>query len=74
MNTTTRAPKNKTIAIVLALFLGGLGAHKFYLERPGIAMCYFFLCWTLIPSIVGLFEAVMYMTMNQKNWEKYSSK
>ena len=25
---------NKLIAALLALFLGGLGIHKFYLQRP----------------------------------------
>ena len=27
--------KSKTTAILLAFFLGGLGIHKFYLNRPG---------------------------------------
>jgi len=26
--------KNKTTAILLAFFLGGIGIHKFYLSRP----------------------------------------
>jgi len=49
--------KNPTTGILLALFLGGLGIHKFYLNRPGLGVLYLLLCWTYIPSIIAFIEA-----------------
>src|SRR5882762_4378371 len=48
--------KDATVAILLALFLGGLGAHHFYLGRPGLGVLYLLFCWTLVPSFVALIE------------------
>jgi TM2 domain-containing membrane protein YozV len=64
--------KNKTIAIVLAILLGGLGAHKFYLERPGNALLYVLFCWTLIPMFVSLCETLMYVFMSEVQWDRYT--
>jgi TM2 domain-containing membrane protein YozV len=49
--------KNNTTAVLLALFLGGLGIHKFYLGQTGLGILYLLFCWTGIPYIVGWFEA-----------------
>ena len=49
--------KNNTTAVLLALFLGGLGIHKFYLGETGMGILYLLFCWTYIPSIVAFFEA-----------------
>jgi len=51
------AKKDPTTAVLLALFLGGLGAHKFYLGQTGLGVLYLLFCWTTIPSIIALFEA-----------------
>jgi hypothetical protein len=39
------------MAIILALLLGGIGVHKFYLDKPGAGIFYLLLCWTFIPVI-----------------------
>ena len=49
--------KSNTTAVLLALFLGGLGIHKFYLGETGLGILYLLFCWTYIPSIVAFFEA-----------------
>ncbi len=49
--------KNPTTAVLLALFLGGLGAHKFYLGNTVAGIIYILFCWTTIPSWIALFEA-----------------
>jgi TM2 domain-containing membrane protein YozV len=49
--------KNPTIAVILALFLGGLGIHKFYLGQNGLGILYLLFCWTSIPAIIALIEA-----------------
>jgi len=51
--------KNPTTAVLLAVFLGGLGAHKFYMGQIGWGIAYLLFCWTWIPAIVGLIEAFM---------------
>lgn len=41
--------KNHTLAVVLAIFLGGFGAHRFYLERTASAIL-----WLLTGGIFGI--------------------
>ena len=59
-----RAVKSKGTAIVLALLLGGLGIHKFYLGRGGAGILYLLFCWTFIPAIIAFFEALGYAFMS----------
>lgn len=35
-------PKNKWVALLLCIFLGFLGAHKFYEEKAGMGVLYLF--------------------------------
>src|SRR5208283_3486523 len=51
--------KSRSIAILLAIFLGGFGIHKFYLNKPGQGVLYLLFCWTFIPAIAGLIEAIV---------------
>jgi TM2 domain-containing membrane protein YozV len=48
--------KDTTVAILLAIFLGGFGAHHFYLGRTGLGVLYLCFFWTLIPHIIALIE------------------
>lgn len=57
--------KNKTVAGLLALFLGGFGIHKFYLGRIGIGIVYLIFCWTFIPAFIAFFEAIWYFAMKE---------
>lgn len=54
---------NKVTYCLLAFFLGGVGAHKFYAGKIGIGILFIIFCWTLIPAfiasidfIIGLFK------------------
>lgn len=49
--------KDPTTAVLLALLLGGVGAHKFYLGQVGLGVVYILFSWTFIPAIVGFIEA-----------------
>lgn len=65
--------KNKTTAALLAIFLGGLGAHKFYLEKFGQGIIYLLLCWTWIPAIISFIEGIVYFAMSEQDFQnKYS--
>ena len=52
------AMKNKTTAAMLALFLGGLGMHRFYLGKWVTGLLYLIFCWTFAPAIFSFFEAI----------------
>lgn len=64
--------KSRTTAIVLALLLGGIGAHKFYLGSIGMGIVYLIFCWTFIPAVAGLIEGIIYATMSDAKFaQKY---
>lgn len=50
---------NKWIYVLLAFFLGGIGAHKFYSGRIGSGICYLLFCWTGIPVIIAFIEFII---------------
>lgn len=65
--------KSRSTAILLALFLGGFGIHKFYLGQPGLGILYLLFCWTFIPGLVALIEVVMLLfTSDQAFNERYN--
>lgn len=65
--------KSKTTAGLLAIFLGGLGFHKFYLGQTGWGVLYLVFCWTRIPSIIWVFEGISILT-HSDDWrnDKYN--
>lgn len=64
--------KNKIAAFLLALLLGWMGAHKYYLGRVGQGVLYTLFFWTGIPAILGLIEGIVYMTMEDEQFtDKY---
>ncbi len=54
-----QASKDELIGVLLALFLGGLGIHKFYMGQTGAGVLYLIFSWTGIPSIVGFIECFL---------------
>lgn len=69
-DTATLPTKSKILAGFLALFLGGLGVHKFYLGKIGIGFLYLIFCWTGIPAFISFFEAFMLWGTSDKDFEK----
>ncbi len=63
-----RPEKSRVAAIVLALLLGGIGIHKFYLGRAGWGVLYLLFCWTFIPSIVAFVEAIVYACTSEASF------
>lgn len=67
--------KNQTVAAFLAFFLGGAGAHKFYLGRIGQGVIYAIFFWTWIPAILGIIEGIIIANMDEdKFYKKYCVK
>lgn len=50
---------NKWVYVLLAFFLGGIGAHKFYAGKIGAGICYLLFCWTCIPAIIAFIEFII---------------
>jgi hypothetical protein len=59
---------SRVAAGLFALFLGGIGIHKFYLGRVGWGVVYLLFCWTLIPAIVALVEGIIYLSMTDRDF------
>jgi TM2 domain-containing membrane protein YozV len=53
---TGRLHKSETTAFLLTFFLGGIGAHRFYLRQKDLGILYLAFCWTLIPTVAALCE------------------
>jgi len=62
--------KNKWVAFLLAWFLGGFGAHKFYLGRAGMGVLYLLFFWTLIPGLAAFVEAIVYAIMSEEDFAR----
>ena len=52
----------KVAYILWGLFLGGLGAHKFYAGKTGQGILYLIFCWTYIPAILALIDIIIAAT------------
>lgn len=52
----SKVRKDGTVGVLLALFLGGFGAHRFYLNQVGLGVVYVVFCWTLIPAMIAFVE------------------
>lgn len=55
---TCKKSVNKIVYCLLALFLGGIGIHKFYGGKIGTGILFFLFAWTFIPCIVALIEFI----------------
>jgi len=67
--------KSRGVAILLSLLFGGIGAHKFYVDKPRSGILYLLFCWTFIPSIFGVIEAIQYGSMRNDDFQqRYKTK
>ena len=69
-NAVPTSSKNKTTAGLLGIFLGGFGAHKFYLGKTGMGILYLLFCWTYIPGIIGLIEGIVYLSKSDAEFAR----
>jgi TM2 domain-containing membrane protein YozV len=70
MNTTRVSYKTRSTAIILAFFFGGIGAHKFYTNKPLLGILYILFCWTFIPSFISFIDMIALLIMNDSEFDK----
>lgn len=49
---------SKALYIILALFLGGIGMHKFYAHKYVLGVIYILFFWTFIPAFIAFIETI----------------
>lgn len=62
--------KSRTQAGILAILLGGLGIHRFYLGQTGKGIANVLLCWSFIPMILGVVTGIMWLLGSDENFDK----
>jgi TM2 domain-containing membrane protein YozV len=65
---TTASGRSRIAAALFAFFLGGFGAHKFYLGQTGMGVVYLLFCWTFIPAIVAFIEGIILLTQTDQQF------
>lgn len=62
--------KNKNIAWILAIFLGGFWVQRFYLWKyiSGVLCVFFF--WTYIPMIYWIIEGIYLFSISKERFKK----
>jgi len=58
------SPHNRRTAALLAIILGDVGAHKFYLGQVKKAFLYLVFFWTFVPGILGIIEGIRWLRMS----------
>ncbi len=66
---TYRSHKGRSTAAILAILLGGLGIHHFYLGKTAAGILSVLFCWTYIPAIIGLIQGIQYICMNDQDFD-----
>lgn len=57
--------KDYRIAAVLAILLGWIGAHKFYIGKYTSGVVYAIFCWAWIPGILGIITGLKWLSKGQ---------
>ncbi|MBV1858072.1 MAG: NINE protein [Nannocystaceae bacterium] len=62
--------KDKNVAAILALFLGGIGVHKFYLGRTGAGLMYLLFSLTMIPALLAVIDFFVLALMDTDEFNR----
>lgn len=62
--------KSKKKTLLLAIFLGTFGAHRFYLSQVWKGIFYVLFFWTLFPTLISLIDAIIFASMSNDKFNK----
>lgn len=69
----SKSGRNRVVAALLALFLGGFGIQWFYLGRTIYGIFSILFCWALIPGIISFIHAIILLISSDATFdEKYN--
>lgn len=57
-------------ALLLCLFLGLFGAHRFYLNEHGRGVAYLAFSWTLVPLVLSVIDAAFLLKMSDDEFSE----
>ena len=63
--------KSRLVAVLLAFFLGVLGVHLFYLNKPLRGIVYLILAFTGITCIFALIDFIVYLAASKEYFYKH---
>jgi TM2 domain-containing membrane protein YozV len=61
--------KDKNIAGLLALFLGPLGVHRFYLDQVGLGIFYLIFFWFPLTWLIAFVDAIILLSMDKDKFD-----
>lgn len=61
--------KDRTTAAVMAIVLGGIGMHKFYLDQWLWGILYVLFFWTWVPLVLGALEGITILLMSNRAFQ-----
>lgn len=64
------AVKTKIVVGLLAIFLGTFGIHRFYLNQARLGLLYLIFFWTIIPTVVGIIEGLLYLIQSDERFRE----
>jgi len=69
-----RETRRKEVAIILAVFMGWMGAHKFYLGKWGAGVAYAVLAFSMIPLFLSAIDIIRLAMMDKTEFDwKYNT-
>ncbi len=67
---STGRGKQKVVAGILGILLGGLGVHHFYLGSVGSGIICLLASCVMLGSLIGLIEGIMLLIMSDEDFDK----
>ena len=67
---STGRGKQKVVAGILGILLGGLGVHHFYLGSIGAGVICILANCVLLGGLIGLVEGIMILIMSDEDFDK----
>ena len=64
----THNGKSRVATALLALFVGGLGIHRFYMGQIGLGLIYLLFSWTLIPGLIAFCECIYLLCISDEQF------
>ena len=65
-----KSPKDRKVAAFLAIFLGGIGVHYFYLKDIFKGLLCLALWWTYVPSIISIGIGIYWLKLSDEAFEE----